>query len=496
MRLLSIITLYISICTISKAQDSTYLKLQQHKLLNDKLNNYYDAPSLKDLNSPVPYTDMNINYTQQRSEKYIWQKGSGFNNFNININSFLAKKNDINLWGGFYYNNIAAREVNYNETLDYDYLYPYIMADSVGGDLKDEHYAISGGISKLFNKTTLGLESSFIGKQSIRNRDPRTQNISSNFNIKVSANQKLNSIYNLTLAVVGERYFQKAKVEFNSELGRPNIIHETGFGNFNKLLAGSRDNAEYLGYNYGLSLHFVPSHHLGWFALAKYTGTTIDKRVQNLADIMNEAYKDNFEIQLGHKLAVNSHSKLEIGMNYKDKKLKGVEAKFHIEQSLMPILSRENLFNSTSKNWTGYISLQRNSNNYDWYATVSSSLINQHETYQIPLSEEKFEFINIEGQFGWNQRFTENLLSLKFIYNYSNPLSATREWNSFASNTNRYAMLLNNYNYKNTQTSFVDFGARLSFPVPKLQTFYIGANASHVSAYALTNFGITSGFVF
>lgn len=496
MRLLSIIALCTALCATSKAQDSTYIKLEQHKLLNNKLNNYYDAPALKQLNSPVVYTDMNINYTQQNSDKFIWQKGSGFNNFNININSFLAKKNDLNLWGGFYYNNIAAKDVNFNETLDYDYLYPYIMADTVGGDLKDEHYAISGGISKLYNKTTLGLESSFVGKQSIRNRDPRTQNISANFNLKASANQHLTAKYNLALALLGERYFQKAKIEFNSELGRPNIVHETGFGNFNKLLAGSRDNAEYLGYNYGLSLHFVPSNHLGWFALAKYTGTTIDKRVKDLTDIMNEAYKDNFEFQLGHKLALNSRSKLEIGMNYMDKQLRGIEGKFHIQQSLMPLLGKENLFNSTSKDWSGYVSFQQSNNTYDWFATLNTSYIKQKETYLVPLSQEHFEHLNIEGQIGWNQQFNQNILSLKLIYNYSNPLSATGEWNSFASNTYRYEMLLNNFNYKNTQTSFVDFGAKLSFPFPKLQTFYIGANASYLSAYALTNFGVTSGFVF
>lgn len=494
--LLSIITLCTAVCTLSKAQDSTYLKLEQHKLLNNKLNTYYDAPTLKELNSPVAYTDMNINYTQQNSDRYIWQKGSGFNNFNININSFLAKKNDFNLWGGFYYKNIAAKNINFNETLDYDYLYPYIMADSVGGNLKDEHYAISGGISKLFNKTTLGLESSFVGKQSTRNRDPRTQNISSNFNLRLSASQQLTSNYNLALALLGERYFQKAKIEFNSELGRPNIIHETGFGNFNKLLSGSRDNAEYLGYNYGLSLHFVPSNHLGWFALAKYTGTTINKKIQDLADIMNEAYKDNLDLQLGYKFALNSHSKVEIGVNYTDKKLRGVEGKFHIEESLMPILAKEKLFNSTAQDRIGYVSFQQSNNTYDWFATVSTSYLTQKETYKVPLSQEYFEFFSLEGQLGWNQRFSKNLLSLKFVYNYSNPLSATGEWNSFASSTYRYEILLNNFNYKNTQTSVIDFGARLSFPIPKLQTFYIGANASHLSAYALTNFGVTSGFVF
>ena len=496
MRLLVIIPLCTTLCATSYAQDSTYIKLEQHKLLNHKLNNYYDAPALKKLNTPVTYTDMNINYAQENSDKFIWQKGSGFNNFTININSFLEKKNNLNLWGGFIYNNISKKDINFNETLDYDYLYPYIMADTVGGDLRDEHYAIVGGLSKAYHKTTIGLESSFVGKQSVRNRDPRTQNISANFNLTLSLSQQLNPKYNVAVALLGERYFQKSKVEFNSELGRPNIVHETGFGNYNRLLAGTRDNAEYLGYNYGASLHFVPTKQLGWFALAKYTGTSIDKRIKDLTQVMNEAYKNIFQVRVGHKLAVNSNSKVEIGANYINNKLKGVEGKFHIEQSLMTELGKENLYNSSKKDMGGYVSFQQTKDNTDWFATLGATYIEQEETYKAPSSREYIEYLNISGELGWNQRFQKNILNIKFAYNYTNPLTATGKWNSLSNNSYRYEMLTNNFDYKNTQSSAVDFAAKISFPMPKLQTMYVGAKVSYVSAYELAHFGVTSGFVF
>lgn len=38
--------------------------------------------------------------------------------------------------------------VNFNNNLDYDYLHPYVMADTVGGNLKNENYSITGGLSK------------------------------------------------------------------------------------------------------------------------------------------------------------------------------------------------------------------------------------------------------------------------------------------------------------------------------------------------------------
>lgn len=496
MRLLSIISLCTMLCATTQAQDSTYITLEQYKLLNSKLRPYYDSPALKKLNTPVTYTDMNISYAQENADQYMWQKGSGFNSLTINITSFLEKKNNLNLWGEFNYDNNSIKDVNFNETLDYEYLYPYIMADTVGGNLRNEHYTISGGLSKTYNKTTFGLESTFLGKQSIRNRDPRTHNISANFNVTLSISQQINSKYNLGFGVLGERYFQKAKVDFNSELGRPNIVHETGFGNYNSLLAGTRDNSEYLGYNYGLSLHFVPSDQLGWFAVAKYTGSTIDKRIKDLAQVMNEAYKDNFQVQLSYKLALATNSKLEFGSHYTEQKLKGVEGKYHIEQSLMAELGKENLFNSSSKNIGGYASFQQSNLQNDWFITLGSSYLQEDETYITPVSNTSFDFFNLSGQFGWNQKISKNLLSLKLTYNYSNPLTAKGEWNSFSSNSYRYEMLTNNFNYKNTQANYLNFSTKVSFPIPKLQTLYLGANVSYVSVYELTHFGVTSGFVF
>lgn len=36
----------------------------------------------------------------------------------------------------------------WNENADYDVIYPYVAADSVGGDMKFENYAFSGDMQK------------------------------------------------------------------------------------------------------------------------------------------------------------------------------------------------------------------------------------------------------------------------------------------------------------------------------------------------------------
>lgn len=482
--------------TIVNAQDSTYIKLEQFKIMNNNLSSYYDMPSLKNLNTPVNYTDIQVNYSQQRSDDYIWQEGSGHNAFNVGISSFQEKKKNVSIWGSFRYQNIKSKAVNFNETLDYDYLYPYIMSDTVGGDLNNEHYAISGGLSKKYGHTTYGLQGFFEGKQAVRNRDPRTKSISSNFNLTLSASRAITKKYNVGVAIFGDRYFQKAEVDFNSELGRPIIYHDTGLGHYNKLFANTKDDAEYLGYNYGASLHFVPKDHNGWFALAKYTSTNIKKKIKDVAFVINEANKHNLQAQIGNKITINSSSNLEVGADLLWNKLKGLEGKFHTEQSQLIELDKENLFNSTYTKLGGYLSYQHTKPSTTWTGTLRAAYSNEKENYVSPYSHQKFTYLNLTGEINVNQKISKNLLLIRARYNYANPLAAEASWNSTSSNSYRYQMLSNNFDYKNTARSLVDLSVKLAIPVKRVQTFFIGANTSYVSAYNLKQFGITSGFVF
>lgn len=57
-------------------------------------------------------------------------------------------------------------------------------------------------------------------------------------------------------------------------------------------------------------------------------------------------------------------------------------------------------------------------------------------------------------------------------------------------------MLKNNFDYKNTKTSTIDFSVKLAKQVKTLNTVFVGANVGYSSAYNLKQFGITSGFVF
>ncbi len=60
------------------------------------------------------------------------------------IDAFLRKKH-VSLWGTAHYANGKTRHIRYNETTDFDLLYPYVMADTVGGGVsRKETYDFTG----------------------------------------------------------------------------------------------------------------------------------------------------------------------------------------------------------------------------------------------------------------------------------------------------------------------------------------------------------------
>ena len=63
------------------------------------------------------------------------------------IDAFLRKKK-VSLWGTAHYTNGKAHHIRYNETTDFDLLYPYVMADTIGGGVsRKETYDFMGGFA-------------------------------------------------------------------------------------------------------------------------------------------------------------------------------------------------------------------------------------------------------------------------------------------------------------------------------------------------------------
>ena len=73
------------------------------------------------------------------------QKGSGHDYGKFMARSFRRLSGKNSVWGHAGYRRGTIYDVRWNSTSDYDIIYPYVTADSLGGNLTSEEYTAGGG---------------------------------------------------------------------------------------------------------------------------------------------------------------------------------------------------------------------------------------------------------------------------------------------------------------------------------------------------------------
>ena len=83
----------------------------------------------------------------KENEAALLQAGDGYLKGAADVSSWIKLSDRTRLWGNARYTTGKETGVVWNETADFELLYPYVMADSIGGDLSLQEYAFTGGYS-------------------------------------------------------------------------------------------------------------------------------------------------------------------------------------------------------------------------------------------------------------------------------------------------------------------------------------------------------------
>ena len=97
---------------------------------------------------------------RHEQQPFVIQEGNGRRMGLVDVNSFI-RKGQSSLWGEARYVNGKKLGRNWNETSDYTLLYPYVMGDTVGGNLKSEQYYFAGGYARQTGRFTFGVYASY-----------------------------------------------------------------------------------------------------------------------------------------------------------------------------------------------------------------------------------------------------------------------------------------------------------------------------------------------
>lgn len=278
-------------------------KVFEHTLLRDGMNaSVFLNPAMQSFHYQHSLNTLNVGYDYRHATTpERWEEGDGHSRVFADVDAYLHK-GKATLWGNAYYVNGSTRNVRYNETTDFDLLYPYLMADTVGGKTQQEFYHFMGGFSyPLDKKWTIGAEGEYTARMEYRTRDPRPKNLTGDLRAKVGISYLLGGLHSIGAAVTARKYKQTNELKLYNEVSVPTIYHLTGLGNDYYRFRGVNTSTYYKGYGVGGMLTYSQKDQRGWFAQAEYEYTNIDKIISTLNELpMATLESDRFHGTVGY----------------------------------------------------------------------------------------------------------------------------------------------------------------------------------------------------
>jgi len=170
------------------------------------------------------------------------------------------------VWGSVSYSGGNCQPAGMVESADYNIIYPYALADTVGGRLRTERYRFNCGFGHRGNFLDWGASLSYSASLSYRHRDPRPRNVSGTLTCNVAAALHIGHKYTFGTALGFNSYKQSSSITFYSVIGEPTVYHLTGLGMTYNRFNSLGKNTRYCGTGFNAAFTLMPGTEAGFFA--------------------------------------------------------------------------------------------------------------------------------------------------------------------------------------------------------------------------------------
>ena len=245
----------------------------------------YENPALMRFRYSTSLTSVTGRYSHRsETEALDLQRGNKSNLGAFDAHTYILYKESA-LWGAASYANGQTSGVRYNETSDPELLYPYVLADTTCGSMKQERYAFSGGYADFNGRVGWGATLGYEAGLDYRNIDPRPRNVTGRLTAALGLSAKVMENYAFGASAHFQRYQQTNDVEFLSEMGQEKLYHFTGLDNDYARFAGTAYDTYYKGYLYGLGFQLLPLNASGFTATFGINRFTFDNILSDLNEL-------------------------------------------------------------------------------------------------------------------------------------------------------------------------------------------------------------------
>ncbi len=237
MRRFAVIMVPLLACSLVQAQDAASVNLR-----TQKRNDPYLAVGSRPASGFVPAAALLSAYPSYSSAAASFdlreegggalapEEGDALRQGRFDAGSFLRLDGGSAVDGGVSYRRSEKRNVVLNETADYELLQPYVLIDTLGGDMQHEQYAFRGAWMRRSGNLLYSAGGSYKAVHEYRCVDPRPRNISSDLKAGFSLGTLLPGASLLFYAGY-RKYSQTQNVTFVSNVGaNTTLFHSTGLG--------------------------------------------------------------------------------------------------------------------------------------------------------------------------------------------------------------------------------------------------------------------------
>lgn len=453
-------------------QDSISTVVKTRDYFNPIREFYRDMeinPAVKGFSYAYSRSELGLVWSQEKNTFQQQQLGEGINQFGASAQSFYKLDTVSSVWGTADYRKGTRKNVQWNESTDYDKIYPFVTADSIGGDLKFESYSFQGGYAFERGKYTFGVLAAFKALQEYRVVDPRPKNISSDLNLNIGASRSVFQRYRVGLDVSVQKYTQTNEITFYSELGNPALYHMSGLGNFNNLLYGTRKKALYEGMGYGLGLQWYNQKEPNWFFQARWKKFDLDKSIADgQAFVSSKIQEQYFNFHAG-KIKKTANVTWAVKTGYQRKLRKGIE---HILSNgplaSMQIIGAVENYSDTQQQFLleGAFAVEQQGWSYGLTPFVTRN--NKEEQHLLTRSKMTIEDWTYGLKTSWSKKGKKELVWHVFpSISYRNVSKAGNQLVAVAGQSQINQMLQQNFEQLSTDRFQADIRARCDFKLQR-----------------------------
>lgn len=216
-------------------------KYVAHELSAERQMLCRDNPALRMECDSLTLASVAVGGSGWRNRAGLEEAGTGGRSWGVHANG-SQRRGGYLVWGGAGYSSGVTQGTRWCESEPLLKGFPYVMADSTGGDLQREEYSFRGGVSSARDRWVWGATGGYTATLSYRGVDPRPRTLGGVLHLRAGAGTKVeNSLMPRGRVAVWGEYRgmnQSTEMMFVSETGESKIFHLTGLGGDYKRFSG------------------------------------------------------------------------------------------------------------------------------------------------------------------------------------------------------------------------------------------------------------------